>query len=85
VLLLRSMLDILPFLTWLAAITSASLLALLGWAGDLRGHARAALTVWFLVAAYCQFFSRSYVASTVGLVLQTLLAIVLCVRWKLTA
>jgi hypothetical protein len=76
-------LDILPFLTWLAAITSVVLLVVSWKFGELRRSGVAALVGWFLVAAYCQFFGGSPLVSAVGLFLQTMLAILLMIRWRL--
>ena len=78
------MLHFLPFLTWLAAITSAVLLVGLWSLGDLRRFSGPALLIWFCFAGYCQFFGRSPVVSAVGLSFQTLLAVTLSVRWKLS-
>lgn len=78
------MLYALPFLAWLAAITSAVLLAVLWNLGELRGGSLAVLLFLFLLAAYCQFLAGSVVAGAVGLALQTLLAIGLILRWRLT-
>jgi len=77
------MLEIFPFLTWAAAITSAVLLAVLWTLGELRRWSLAGLLAWFVVAAYGQFFSGSQVASAVGLCLQTMLAIGLVLRYRL--
>ena len=77
------MLDVLPILTWLAAMTSAVLLALLWRFEELRRHTAVILLCWFLLAAYFQFLAGSVILGTVGLVLQTLLAIYLSVRWRL--
>ena len=40
------------------------------------------LTTWFLIAAYLQFFTTSFIASTSGLVLQAILAAYLTIRVK---
>ena len=76
------MLQVFPFLGWTAAITSAVLLVVLWDSGELRR--RAVLVSWFLVAAYGQFLGGSMTMSTVGLVLQTALAIYLLVRYRLS-
>ena len=76
--------QILPFGTWLAAITSASLLAALWWLGELRPRSVAVSLAWFLLAGYCQVFGGSAIVAAAGLVLQTMLAIVLIVRWRLS-
>jgi hypothetical protein len=77
-------LDILPFLTWLAALTSAFVLAALWFSGEMRGRTLAVLLAWFALAAYCQFFAGSVVLGAVGLALQTVLAAGLIVRWKVS-
>jgi len=77
-------LEIVPFLAWLAAITSAVLLAVLWNLGELRRRSLAVLGGWFLVAGYCQFLAGSVVVGTVGLLLQTVLAICLVLRWRLS-
>lgn len=41
-----------------------------------------ALTAWFLIAAYLQFFGTSSPMTTTGLVLQAILAICLLIRLK---
>ena len=79
------MLQVFPFLAWLAAVTSAVLLLLLWYFGELRRYSGAALLGWFLIAGYCQFLGGSPVVSAIGLFLQTILAIVLALRWKLSS
>ena len=79
------MLYFLPFMVWLAAITSAVLLAVLWHFGELGRRSRVVLLGWFLVAGYCQFFAVSPVVGAIGLLLQTLLAICLILRWKLSS
>jgi hypothetical protein len=78
-------LQLFPFVTWLAAATSLAMFAMLAAAGDLRARTGAALIVLFLIAAYAQFFSGSAIVAAAGLALQTLLAISLIVRWRLSA
>ena len=77
------MLDVLPFLTWLAAIASGVFLAIHWGGGTSRPRIRLILSAWFLLAAYLQFLGHSPVQSAVGLALQTMLAIVLVVRSRL--
>lgn len=79
----RIVLEILPFMAWAAAITSASLLVMLGVLGELRRGSLAILIGWFVLAVYCQFFGGSVVAGAVGLALQTILAVGLVVRLRL--
>jgi hypothetical protein len=63
-------------------MTSAALLAMLWNLGEFRRYTGAGLVCWFLVAGYCQFFGGSPVARAAGLLFQTILAIVLSLRWK---
>ena len=62
-----------------------------GDAGDARIGRRAAparraiLVSVFVVAAYGQFLSGSAIVGAAGLAMQTLLAIALIVRWRLSA
>lgn len=74
--------QLLPFLAWLAVITSAVALVGLASLGELRRRTLVVLTGWFLLAGYCQFFGGSIIVVTVGLSLQTILAIVLVLRWR---
>jgi hypothetical protein len=74
-----------PFLTWLAAATSLAVMMMLAAAGDLRPRGAAVVVALFLGAAYCQFLSGSSGLAAAGLGVQTLLAIALIVRWRLTA
>jgi hypothetical protein len=66
-------------------VTSAVLLVLLAWLGDLRWRAGAILVVAFVAFLYCQFFGQSALVAAIGLGLQTMLAIYLIVRWRLSA
>ena len=77
------MLQIFPFLAWIAPGTSAVLLVFLWSLGELGPRALAVLVGWFLLAGYCQFFSGSAVAAAAGLALQTILAVYLLFRWRL--
>ena len=77
------MLQIFPFIAWLAPLTSAALLIGLWHLGDLRRPVLAVLVGWFLIAGYCQFFWGSAVVAAIGLLAQTLLAIYLLIRWRL--
>lgn len=78
------MLQLFPFLGWLAVGTSVTLLVMLFAGGDLRPRSGALVLACLLAAAYGQFFGSSAVIAAGGLVLQTLLAIGLIVRWRLT-
>lgn len=77
------MLQILPFLSWLASIASGVLLAVLWNLGELRRYSGAALLAWFLLAGYFQFFGSTPLVSAVALLFQTILATGLLLRWKL--
>lgn len=79
------MLLIFPFLAWLATITSAVLLIVLWNLGELRPPSLGVLLGWFLVAAYCQFLGGSAVLRAVGLLFQTILAVYLILRWRLSS
>jgi len=76
-------LPILPFLAWLAAITSGVFLARLWSLGEIRPRELAAALGCFLIAGYCQFLGGSAIVSAAGLAIQTVLAIYLTVRWRL--
>ena len=72
-----------PWLAWIAAGTSLVLLVALRIFGEMRPGSFAPLVGAFLVAAYGQFISSSDLMNKVGLVLQTILAVYLVVRFKL--
>jgi uncharacterized membrane protein YfbV (UPF0208 family) len=79
---------ILSLFAWMplvAVITSAVLLAVLCWAGDLEGRSLSVLLAWFLAAAGLQFLGRSGASNLAGLLLQTVLAVYLIVRWKIAS
>ena len=76
------MIQLFPFLVWLAFLTSAVMLILL-WP-DLGLRPRIVLPGWFLIAGYLQVFGDSASVSAGGLALQTLLAVYLIVCWRLT-
>jgi hypothetical protein len=77
------MIIIFPFALWLAAITSVVLLLTLSIFGELGRRGLLVLPGWFLVAGYCQFLGDSSGVRALGLLLQTMLAIYLILRWKL--
>jgi hypothetical protein len=68
----------------LAAIASAAVLIGLGYTNELRRRTVVLLAGWFVGAAYCQFFGGSPLVAATGLALQTLLAIGLIVRSRMT-
>jgi hypothetical protein len=78
------MIQLFPFAAWIALLTSVGFLIMLWTAGELAPGLGAVLVGCLLAAGYCQFFGPSVVVSAIGLVLQTLLAVYLIVRWKLT-
>ena len=78
------MLQLFPFVVYLAPITSLVLFVMLASAGELRWRAGLALGAIFAVAAYYQFLGGSAIVAALGLGLQTLLAIYLIVRWRLS-
>ena len=77
------MLPILPFLAWLATITSGVCLIRLWSLGTLRRRDLSAALACFLVAVWCQFLGGSASVSAAGLAFQTILAIYLTFRWRL--
>lgn len=79
------MLQVLPFLPWLATATSATLLIVLWRTGELSPRTLVVLLAWFGIAACCEFGPFSTGLSTTGLVFQTILAILLIVRWRLAS
>jgi hypothetical protein len=78
-------LQLFPFVTWLAAATSVVMLVLLAATGELQARSGTVAIALFLIGTYCQFFSGSAIVSAAGLALQTLLAVGLIVRWRLSA
>jgi len=75
--------QLVPFVVWLAFLTSAVMLILL-WP-DIGPRSCIVLPAWFLIAGYLQVFGHSMSVSACGLALQTLLAVYLIVCWRLTA
>ena len=76
----------LPVLYWVPLSVSAVLLVTHWIAISTVGYGSpktiGLLSAWFLIAAYLQFFTRTMASSTIGLVLQCLLAIYLILRFK---
>ena len=79
------MLQLFPFAVYLAPIVSVVVFVMLAAAGELGWRAWLALGAIFAVAAYLQFLGGSAIIAAGGLGLQTLLAIYLIVRWRLSA
>ena len=79
------MLQIFPFAIWIAPIVSAVLLTMLWTLGELRPQGLAVLCCWFLLAGLCQFGAGSTLVAAAGLLLQTMLAIYLILRWRLAS
>jgi hypothetical protein len=77
-----AVLDLFPFLAWLAAATSAVGLVVLWRDGETRPYWLWLLTAWFVLAACCQFLSGSGVVQASGLAMQTLLAVGMLVRFR---
>jgi hypothetical protein len=73
-----------PFLMWLGVITSGVLLSLLWGLGELRRGTLVVLTGCLLLAGHFQLFAGSPTMAVAGLVAQTMLAIYLLVRWRLS-
>ena len=78
------MIQFIPFISWLAAITSAVTMGILWTTGDLGWRAGVALCAWFLLALYLQIFGASMIVAAIGLSLQTILAAYLSIRLKLS-
>ena len=78
------MVAVIPVLYWVPFSVSAVLLVTSWLAMSTVGYGSpktvGLLSAWFLAAAYLQFFTRSMVTSTIGLVLQVGLAIYLIIR-----
>lgn len=73
------------FLAPLAIVTSVVMLAMLIAIGDVGRRGALLLPAWLLAAGYAQFFGPSARVTVLGLGFQTLLAVYLAVRWRLTA
>jgi hypothetical protein len=73
-----------PYIAWLAPITSFVLLTVLWQFGELGRPSVVILPGWFLLAGYLQFASASMGVSAAGLLLQTILALYLFMRWKIS-
>ena len=78
------MLQLFPFASLLATAVSLVLIAMLWFGGGLRPGGVALACGWLIAAGYCQFFTAEPLLGATGLALQTLLAIGLVVRWRLT-
>jgi hypothetical protein len=72
-----------PFLAYLAPIVSATVLLGLALTGSLRGGPLGVALLICAVAVYAQFFGELMV-SVGGMGVQTLLAVYLLVRWRLS-
>lgn len=78
------MLQLFPFASLLATAVSITLIVVLWFGGGLRPRGLALACGGLIAAGYCQFFTAHPLLSATGLVLQTLLAIGLVVRWRFT-
>jgi hypothetical protein len=76
------MIQFIPFIDWLAALTSITLLIVLWRAGDIGQVEAAILGLWFTAAAGVQVFSDSFLATRIALAFQTVLAVYLIIRWR---
>lgn len=74
----------LPFLALVAPVASVALLIGEYVSGDLERRGAIALGAMIAAAAYCQFFAGAAIVSAMGLAMQTLLAIYLILRWRLS-
>jgi hypothetical protein len=72
-----------PFISWLAAITSLVTMVILWATGEFGLTTGAVVCIWFLVALYLQMFGASAIVAAIGLSLQTILAAYLSIRLKL--
>lgn len=80
------MMTLFPWLAWLAATSSCVLLAIRWSTDDATPRARLiVLSAWFLLAACLQFAGSSDSAVATGLALQTVLAVLLIIWWKVEA
>jgi hypothetical protein len=77
------MLQQFPYLKWIPPAASVVLLIVLWKFSGVNRRSLVPLLGAFLVAAYAQSVSGSALVNSVGLVLQTLLAIYLAVRLKI--
>ena len=75
---------VMTVLAYVPPIATAVQLAAAWMMGDLESRAKGLLLTAFAVAIYLQFFGQTMVASVAGLVVQTVLAIYLAVRWQLS-
>lgn len=71
----ENVIQFIPFIDWLAALTSLTLLIVLWKEGDTGQVAAVVLGVWFVAAAGVQVFSDSFLATRIALALQTVLAV----------
>lgn len=78
------MIQFIPFISWLAAITSVVTMGILWASGEFGPRVGAALCIWFLVALYLQMFGASMLVAAIGFALQTILAVYLSIRLKLS-
>jgi len=77
-------LGLISFLAPLAILTSIVMLVLLIAIGEVGLRGGVLLATLLLAAGYAQFFGASMAIAVTGLGCQTLLAIYLLVRWRLT-
>ena len=75
---------LISFLAPLAILTSIVMLVLLIAIGEVGLRGGVLLAALLLAAGYAQFFGASMAIGVAGLGCQTLLAIYLIVRWRLT-
>jgi len=76
---------LMALLRWIAILVSAVLLVSLHRHGDLGRKSLAVHVFWFAVAAWLQCFASSASLSAMGLLLQTVLAVYLILRWRFNA
>lgn len=76
------MIQFIPFIDWLAALTSITLLIVMWQGSDLGRIEAPVLAAWFGAAAAAQGFSESFLAARLALAAQTVLAAYLIIRWR---
>ena len=76
------MVQFIPFIDWLAALCSVTLLIVL-W-DEIGSVQRALLSGSVVSVAGIQFFTDSFTTAKIAVALQTVLAVYLIIRWKMS-
>lgn len=82
---MSAILSLFAWMPLVAVTTAAVLLVALRWSGDVEGRSFVVLLAWFAVAAGLQFIVRSPALALTGMLLQTVLAVYLLLRWRISA